>query len=237
MKVRVTGGVPALVWSSSQAIRNWWFDLRYRVDTVGGPTNRDILQAGPNADDGYGYTPIDRLFFDGAIRGLPIDHSLFSLVDYGSGKGKAVLLASGLPFRRVVGVEYSLPLNAVARRNLTRYRGAPRQTKEVHLVQADAAHFEPPPGPLVVLVCNAFREPVMRSVVRNLRSSYRRESRPIILVYLSPASAHLMEEWPEAGLVGTGWRYRIFAAGLRPSYLTAAEAAGSWIAPVPINAS
>lgn len=46
----------------------------------------------------------------------PVDELTF--VDLGAGKGRAMLLASELPFRRIVGVEFSPELCDVARRNL-----------------------------------------------------------------------------------------------------------------------
>jgi tRNA1(Val) A37 N6-methylase TrmN6 len=57
-------------------------------------------------------------------------------VDFGSGKWRAIFWAARYPFRRVIGVELSAQLNALARRNINRNRH--RLTcRDIHLVTAD----------------------------------------------------------------------------------------------------
>src|SRR6185436_7767539 len=51
----------------------------------------------------------------------PVDG--YTFVDLGSGMGRAVLVASEFPFRRIVGVEIAAELHAIAGRNVRRYRG------------------------------------------------------------------------------------------------------------------
>jgi hypothetical protein len=48
---------------------------------------------------------------------LEVDHRRYVFLAYGSGKGKALLLASDYPFRRIIGVEYSEPLHRAAIRD------------------------------------------------------------------------------------------------------------------------
>src|ERR1700679_1186479 len=48
--------------------------------------------------------------------------SEYTFVDIGSAKGRAMMLASELPFREVVGVELSASLYQVAEKNLERWR-------------------------------------------------------------------------------------------------------------------
>ena len=61
----------------------------------------------------------------------------FTFIDLGSGMGRAVLVASEFPFRRVVGVEISAELHAIASDNARRYRGRQR-CRDVELVHMDA---------------------------------------------------------------------------------------------------
>ena len=49
---------------------------------------------------------------------LQIDAGSFEFIDYGSGKGLIVLLASEYPFKRITGVELSPMLHATALQNL-----------------------------------------------------------------------------------------------------------------------
>lgn len=116
---------------------------------------------------------------------LHMDYERFSFVDVGSGKGRALLLAAGYPFREVIGVELSPALDRIARANLARYTG-PRRPTPVTPIQGDAAEFHWPSGPLVVYMWNAFTGPVMEHVLRNLEASLVQLPRELYLVYVHP---------------------------------------------------
>ena len=57
---------------------------------------------------------------------LDVDHSEFTFVDYGLGKGRVLMLATEYPFKRIVGVEFSESLDRTARQNLTKLGVTPR---------------------------------------------------------------------------------------------------------------
>src|SRR5580698_4756503 len=67
---------------------------------------------------------------------LHLDFQRFRFVDLGSGKGRALLLASDYPFREIIGVELSPELDRIARANIARYDGA-RYRAPVSSIQGD----------------------------------------------------------------------------------------------------
>ncbi len=78
------------------------------------------------------------------------------LVDFGSGKGRVVYIAARhYPLRRVVGVEISPELSAVARRNVERHRHVLR-CPDVELVTADVLHYPIPDDLTVAYFFNPF---------------------------------------------------------------------------------
>src|SRR5262245_54030407 len=90
------------------------FDLKYGVDTSGRvvPAESDVV--GSNWIHGAKYDAEDATALDEILSELPIRYDHFTFVDLGSGKGRAVLVASRFPFKRVMGVEYSKTLNEIA---------------------------------------------------------------------------------------------------------------------------
>ncbi len=56
------------------------------------------------------------------MRSLPVQYERRSFLDFGSGKGRMVIAAATLPFRRVLGVEISDRLLQEARRNVEAMR-------------------------------------------------------------------------------------------------------------------
>jgi SAM-dependent methyltransferase len=107
-----------------------------------------------------------------------------TFVDLGAGKGRALLLASELPFRRIVGVEFAPALVEVARQNVARYRSDRQRCRSFEIVCADAVEYELPEEPCLVYVYNAFEAPIMPAVLANLRRSYERRPRRLLLVFV-----------------------------------------------------
>ena len=129
---------------------------------------------------------------------LPLRHEDFTFVDFGSGKGRAVLVASRYPFRKVVGVEYSAQLSDIARHNVSRFPKAEKRCKEVELVCADAARCPIPQGPLVIYLYNPFGKAVMTQLVQNVSASIQEDPRRILVLYFTAVYADV---WKNAGFM------------------------------------
>jgi SAM-dependent methyltransferase len=102
-------------------------------------------------------------------------------VDFGSGLGRAVFVAAGFPFRRVLGVELSPELTESARRNLERFRGK-RRAGEIELVTADALEFPIPKDLTVAYMYSPFKGDLFARVFDRLLAL----GRPLRLVYNYP---------------------------------------------------
>ncbi len=128
-------------------------------------------------------------------------------LDFGSGKGPAVLQAARYPFRRVIGVEISPELHAIAQRNIE--RALPTlPCQNIELVCVAAQEYEVPDDVTVVYFYNPFRGPVFADVVKNLVASLARRPRTARIIYLNPVE--------EAKLLAAGARVIKAHRGLRP---------------------
>jgi SAM-dependent methyltransferase len=173
------------------------FDERFGVETSG------LIYELPSGHqhDAYnnGYFAVAPSVFHAVMRAmeerLHLDYQRFTFVDAGSGKGRALLLASDYPFREVIGVELSPELDRVARANIARYSAAPHHSP-VTSIQGDAAEFSWPPEPLVVYMWNAFTSPVMERVFQNLQASLAQHPRKLYLVYMHPELESILAEVP-----------------------------------------
>jgi SAM-dependent methyltransferase len=183
------------------------FDERYGVETSG--LVYDLSTGHENDAYNNGYFGVAPSLFHQIFERLRLDYRRFTFVDLGSGKGRALLLASGYPYREVIGVELSPVLDRIARVNIARYAGGHEHGMRIRCVQADAAEFCWPPGPLLVYMWNAFTEPVMRRVLKNLRAALTGQSREMYLVYVHPELEEILDRLP--------WLERLWGAEIAMS--------------------
>jgi len=99
--------------------------------------------------------------------------------------GRAVVLAATYPFRRVIGVEASAVLNAVARENIDRVRRRLVCT-DVRIEEADAAEYAVPDDVTHVYCYNAFSGASLARVLANLRASLAAAPRRLTLIFKNP---------------------------------------------------
>ena len=110
----------------------------------------------------------------------------YEFVDIGSGKGKALLVASLFPFRRVLGIELSPALHAIAEDNIAAFAAkAPVACRDVASQCADARQFHDFGARTYVFIFNPFGEEIMADVVRNLEQAVAGGA-ALVIGYLSP---------------------------------------------------
>jgi SAM-dependent methyltransferase len=126
-------------------------------------------------------------------------------VDLGSGKGKALLIAARLPYRRVVGVEIDSELAESAQSNLA--RGTRRSRAGlVEQAIADILDWPIPADATTIFMFNPFFGETFRAVMERVFDSYDRNPRDLHIVYAFP--------WEHNWLVGTG---RVVVESVRPN--------------------
>lgn len=139
----------------------------------------------------YGVSPsIFRRVCDEWRAGSEAALEAYTFIDLGCGMGRALLLASELPFRKVVGVEFKSGLAHGARQNAAAWIAAGRARCPIEVVGQDALDFAFPDGPLLIFLYNPFGEDLLRRVLDRLVSA--RAS--IDVLYLYPVFGFLLEQ-------------------------------------------
>jgi hypothetical protein len=194
------------------------FDELHGVETAGIVHLGALDIDSADRDLGVRYQPSEPAGFRRLLDALPIDYPEYVFVDYGSGKGRVLLLASELPFKRIVGVEFSVQLNEIARANIQRFPRDRQRCAEIEVVTTDAGDYEPPPEPAVLYFYNPFAEPVLLRVLERVRASVAAHPRSVYLVFAGavPASATVESAGlmpVEAGSSPTTAIYEMASAG------------------------
>lgn len=188
------------------------FDHRHGVDTAGVIPQADLDVDGPHWVHGSAYVATSPIDFADVLAPFALDIANTSFIDLGCGKGRVLLMAGALPFRRVVGVEYSEALSAVARDNLVRYRG-PKATAHIEVVTGDASLYAYPDGDLVVYLYHPFDEIVMQKVIDALAHRQRHAPRRLLVLYFKPVHAVLWQQAAFVELRYSSGLYQVYDSG------------------------
>jgi SAM-dependent methyltransferase len=184
-------GVGSLLWKNLEWGVRWYFDSRIDrrlgIETVGTIRERNLdnlVIDSPNKRFGVGYEPTPIATFRRMMSHLPRHLDQYTFIDLGCGKGRTLAAAVQYGFARVIGVEFSEELCAIAKTNLASLRN--RTRAQIEIVNADAADFSIPSDDCVVYLYNPFGPPVLQRVADNIRSSRLHSPRPIYVIYHGP---------------------------------------------------
>jgi tRNA1(Val) A37 N6-methylase TrmN6 len=127
-------------------------------------------------------------------------------VDAGTGKGRPLLLASELPFRKVIGVELSDELANLAQQNVTRWNRIKKPKAKIRVLHEDAMQFQWPRTPLLVYLYNPFACSLIEKLTENIAAASAEGAGLADLVYVNPTCADTLAA---QGLFARLWTGRI----------------------------
>jgi len=162
---------------------DWWFDTTNGIDSAGFLMADTLTVLGPHGPEATGYLPVRPPIFLHALSSLGIDHSNYIFVDIGSGKGRAVLLASNYPFKKAIGVEFARELYETALKNAQKWK---HSQCPVEFVWSDALDFQLPTEPSVLFIYQPFAAAILLGLLENVRRSIEAYPRDVILMYVNP---------------------------------------------------
>jgi SAM-dependent methyltransferase len=170
------------------------FDSKYGTDTA---SYRDIREldviALPAALYAGRYEPSNAELVRSALDRLEIDPERFTFIDFGSGKGRALLVAASFPFKEVVGVEFSRELHEIAKKNIELIPSGIKRAGVLRSVHGDATVFELPKSDLVCYLYNPFGPPVITAVAEKLARHHKHHGNRIIIIYADPRHREVFE--------------------------------------------
>jgi len=169
------------------------FDRQLGVETAGWIHQAELDVKSPNQVHATSYAGSNPSLFREAMHALSIDYRRFVFVDFGSGKGRAILLAMEFPFKRIVGIEFSETLYSIALGNVKRRRRDGVECEDVELFCGDVVDYDLPVDDLVCYFCNPFDSTLMTRVLAMIRRSFLDTPRDIYLAYHNPDEAHLID--------------------------------------------
>lgn len=161
-------------------VTNHYYERSLGVETAGTVKIEDLGFANSEFVD---YAPIGYREIYSALERIPLEKSMSTFLDYGSGKGRAIIVAATLPFRRVIGIEISDRLLAIAEKNLNTMRH--KRCKCVELFHMNATRYAVPGDVNLIYFFNPFGGRVVQKVVDNIYNSYKQTPREIYIIFFN----------------------------------------------------
>ncbi len=206
-----------IIWS---VIIDARFDPKYGTDTARRIPREQIETKSENIVHCVNYGASKELPFRKLMERLKLPRDGV-FVDLGSGKGRALMLAAKYGFRKVIGIEFSGALCAVARNNLQKFKQKFHTTSEVEVIESDVTKYSFRDDETVFFMLDPFNAPVLTQVLANIRASVERKPRTVWLIYSVPREQHIVEQ---SGLFTRNQLYFMVGAEFRV-YTNAAEQA------------
>lgn len=188
------------------------FDARFGTDTAA-PSFGGGLKAGA-----YFYVATTASVVYEILDSLVLEPDTFAFVDMGSGKGRAVMVASEFAFARIVGIELSPQLHRIALENVKRYSPASQKCTNFELKRMNVLDYKYGPEPVVLFLFDPFGRDTLRGVIANLEASLRENPREAYVVYVYPQfedvlqGSEVLHKVKEGGPPWRPWsRYVVYA--------------------------
>ena len=183
------------------------FDAAHGVDTSGLIPAGDLITGHPNDDHVtayYGVAPsILRSLIDlWLATPPPYPIHQYTFIDFGAGKGRAMLVASELPFRQVIGIELNPALADIAQANLEVWQASHAADPTappiapIRLLEQDALTFDFPRTPCIAFLFHPFEAPVLRILLRRIETQFASRPGELDILYVNAECRSVLDRSP-----------------------------------------
>lgn len=170
---------------------NWVFDLTRGTGTATWVELDQLDFQSPNKSIGSPYVPCKSGPLRQLLKGLPVD-SKRSFVDFGCGKGKALIIAAELGFEKLVGVEFSDQLCKCAGHNIDKLN--PQLRSRIEILNIDASTFKFQGDEQILFFYDPFGPDVIKPILNNLKNSLILNPRSVWIVYYAPEHRSVFDD-------------------------------------------
>ena len=161
------------------------FDLRYGTDTSQ-PVHRPQLGVNHYQSEkmGTSYFPTPPRTFHRVMKNLQLDFTHYCFIEFGSGKGRVVLMAAMYSFKEVIGIEYSRLLHDIAEKNLQTMCAKGGALAPVNLYCMDAAEYKIPAEPCIFYFFHPFTGYMVKLMLDHITEARMKAPQPDRIVWL-----------------------------------------------------
>jgi hypothetical protein len=144
---------------------------------------RQAERIDPDPQRGIHYDgPVTAAAFNWIMALMPQDLRQFAFVDIRAGRGRNSLLAARYGFARIVAHEWGAAMFDDLEMNVAQYPRSRMTCRRIDCYRADLRGLVLPDQPCIIWFSGAWREPLIGSVMNDVRDAFRQNPRPIYVV-------------------------------------------------------
>jgi SAM-dependent methyltransferase len=191
------------------------FDQTYGTDTSGLVPAKDLVTGHPNDEHVTAYYAVAPSILRSLVEKwretAPPQHITdYTFLDFGAGKGRAVLLASQFPFRQVIGVELNPAMAAIAKANAAIWLHAHSSDPTsgaitpIQIIEDDALNVPLPTMPAIIFLFHPFEDPVLKALLRRIESAFLGRAGDLDILYVNAEHGAVLNQHPAFQLLWQG---------------------------------
>ena len=188
-----SAGFLATLRHSYGTLLDYYFDLKHGTETFTWINLSDLKINSTNTLSGSNYRPSRVKPFYKLFRSLNLPKDA-GFVDFGSGKGRTLIMAMEVGFERVVGVEFSPELCEIARRNVAVYLAKRDSVPDVVVIECDVVDYDISPSDQIFYLANPFDDTVLHKMWTNICNSIKASPRNMWIIYHNPVHHDIIKE-------------------------------------------
>ncbi|MBL7784796.1 MAG: class I SAM-dependent methyltransferase [Chitinophagales bacterium] len=181
------------LWATLQMMwHEYYQEKRWKINTL---TIEELhgLELASTASEAHHYQAASYYVMQQLVKHLPFAPQQSTFIDFGAGKGRALLLAAEWGCKRVIGVELAKELCEFAQQNIAKVAHQFPNT-QFEVVFCDATQYEIPRDAQLFYFFNPFGAGVLQQVLERIKQSVAQFPRPICILYLNPVYSQTVTE-------------------------------------------
>jgi Predicted O-methyltransferase len=166
-----------------------WYEIRgerkYNLHTIELDRLKTITIKGSNLSHASIYQACNYYILEKGFNYLRSIHENENIIDFGCGKGRAMVVAARYGFKKITGIDFAKPLCALAEQNIKKIKQSYPST-EFNVICEDVLNYKIDKDQTVFFFFNPFDEVIMLQVVKNILASFKENARTIYVMYANP---------------------------------------------------
>jgi len=172
-----------------------WFDYKYNLSTSKRVKLEELKIDSPSKKQGQMYQPTSVLALKKLLKTVSYDFDNGVFIDFGSGKGRTLLIASLFNFDKLIGVEFSKELCDESLENIKHFKEKEKLVRHKNFIieNIDARKYSFKGDENFFYFFYPFDDEIMLEVLKKIEASLKENYRKAYIIYYLPIHQNVIE--------------------------------------------